>query len=260
MRRLPRLALLVGLCAGACSLQDFSSLNRCAGKPDSAACPLPQAGAPSSSGTAQGGTAAAGGSATEGGAVENNAGGLAAGAGYDVAGQAGDGAAGAPPKPPGLRALYAYAPNDPDTPEASKSIRADLEIINDSPVEVPLAGITLRYYYTYEAAQNSEKSCLSDEQRALATCSTISVAFASYSSASGLANAYFELTFTDAPDAMLGANGGSSGRIKLSVQKPKYELQNLTNDYSYDGTVLTLQEWPKVTLQRDGELLFGTPP
>ncbi|HVY29503.1 MAG TPA: cellulose binding domain-containing protein [Polyangiaceae bacterium] len=259
MRRLPRLALLAGLCAGACSLQDFSSLDRCAGQPDSAACPLPQAGAPSSSGSGQGGTPTLGGGASEGGAVEN-AGGLAAGAGYDVAGQGGDGAAGAPHAPHGLRALYAYAPNDPDTPQTSKSIRADLEIVNDSPVEVPLAGITLRYYYTYEAAQNSEKSCLSDEQGALASCSSIAVAFASYSSVSGLANAYFELTFTDDPDAMLGANGGKSGRIKLSVQKPKYALQDLTNDYSYDGSVLALQEWPKVTLQREGELLFGTPP
>lgn len=255
MRRSPRLALLGGLCAAACSLQDFSSLNRCAGKPDSAACPLAQAGAAPSGGGGAGGNEAAGG----GGGLDL-AGAGAAGAGYDGTGQAGDGAAGAPDMPSGLRALYAYSPNDPDTPEMSKSIRADLEIINDSPVDVPLAGITLRYYYTSEMAQNSEVSCLSDEHDAVATCDDISVSFAGYSSASGLANAYFEVTFSSDPADVLGANGGPSGRIKLSVQKPKFAVQDLTNDYSYDGTVLTLQDWPKVTLHRDGKLLFGTPP
>jgi hypothetical protein len=255
MRRPPRLALFVGLCAGACSLQDFSSLNRCAGQPDSAACPLPQAGATASSGSDAGGTEAAGG----GGALDL-AGGGAAGAGYDGSGQAGDGAAGAPIAPSGLRALYAYSPNDPDTPEMSKSIRADLEIINDSPVDVPLVGITLRYYYTSEMSQNSEMSCLSDEHDAVATCDDISVSFASYSSPSGLANAYFEVTFSSDPADVLGANGGPSGRIKLSVQKPKFAVQDLTNDYSYDGNALTLQDFPKVTLHRDGQLLFGTPP
>jgi hypothetical protein len=212
------------------------------------------------SGAASGGSPATGGSTTEGGSSPDLGGGGAAGAGYDVAGQGGDGAAGAPLTPSGLRALYAYAPNDPDTPEMSKSIRADLEIINDNPFEVPLAGITLRYYYTSEMAPNSEVSCLSDQQDALARCSKLRVTFASYESASGLANAYFELSFSDDPADLLGANGGPSGRIKLSVQKPKYAVQDVTNDYSYDGSVLTLQDWPKVTLHRDGKLLYGTPP
>jgi hypothetical protein len=258
MRQRRRFALLTGLCVGACSLQDFSSLNRCAGKSDSPACPLPEAGAPSAaagSGSAHGGDGALGGNDSG-----DRAGAGAAGAGYDVAGQAGDGASGAPPMPSGLRALYAYSPNDPDTPEASKSIRADLEIVNDSPLDVPLAGITLRYYYTSEASQNSEWTCLSDEHDAVASCSDVSVTFSSYSSPSGLANAYFEVSFSSDPSDLLGANGGVSGRIKLSVQKPKFAVQNLTNDYSYDAAVLSLQDWPQVTLQRAGQLLYGTPP
>lgn len=251
-----RFALVAGLCVGACSLQDFSSLSRCAGKPDSAACPLPEAGAKAAGG-GSGGDGAVGGSG-----FGDMAGALAAGAGYDVAGQAGDGTAGAPNTPSGLRALYAYSPNDPDTPQASKSIRADLEVINDSAVDVPLSGITLRYYYTSEVQRNSEFTCLSDEKDAASTCSDVSVTFpsSSYSSPSGLANAYFEVSFSTEPTAMLGANGGVSGRIKLSVQKPKFAVQDLTNDYSYGGDVSALQEWPKVTLHRDGQLLFGTPP
>lgn len=253
-----RLAVLAGVCAAACSLQDFSDLDRCAGQASSSTCPRPgpEGGAPSSAGTAgasaaRGGVDVGGSSLLEGGA---------AGAGYDGAGRAGDGAAAAPSAPSGLRALYAYSPNDPDTPEASKSIRADLAIVNDSPRDVPLAGITLRYYYTSEAAPCSEWSCLSDERDAVVSCDDVSVGFASYSSPSGLANAYFEVTFSTDSAEVLGANGGSSGRLKLSVQKPKFAVQDVTNDYSYDGRMLSLSDWPKVTLQRDGQLLYGTPP
>jgi len=75
--------------------------------------------------------------------------------------------------------------------------------------------------------------------------------FASYKPQSGLTNAYFEISFTgDVAQAWaLGRQCGTSGPIQLFVSKADFELQDLTNDYSWDGTVLTLTEWPKVTLQ-----------
>src|SRR6185369_17146843 len=93
-------------------------------------------------------------------------------------------------------------------------------------------------------------------------CAGISLSFASYDSASGLANAYFEVAFTGsvAKDWVLGANGGSTGPVKLTASKASFALQDLTNDYSWDGSVTTLTDWPKVALFRSGELVFGTPP
>ena len=244
----PRVALLLGAYLGGCSLQDFSSLNRCTDKPESSACPLGAAGGSSATG---GAVASAG---TASGAPTEDLPGGAAGAGDGNLPMAGDGAGGLAPAPPDLRVQYAYftADKDPstDTPAMSKSIRAELEVVNDSAAEVPLSDITLKYYYTSEAAQVSKWSCNIIANNTLVSCDGVALSFASYEPQSGLTNAYFEVSFTgDVAKAwMLGANGGTSGPIQLFVSKAGFELQNLTNDYSWDGTVLTLTDWPKVTL------------
>jgi Cellulose binding domain len=257
----PRVALLLGACFCGCSLQDVSALNRCTGKAASAACPLSVAGTASVAGA----TTAAGGS--DAGAPTDDLVGGAAGAGYGNLPMAGDGAGGPAVTPPDLRVQYAYftADNDPstDTPAMSKSIRAELQVVNHSPVDVPLSEITLRYYYTSEAAPATMWKCQYVMDSAVANdCDGISVSFASYTSKDGLANAYFEVSFTGdvAAGWLLGANGGPSGPIELTVSKTGYALQDLTNDYSWNGELLTLTDWPKITLQRNGELVFGTPP
>ena len=250
-------ALLLGGVLCGCSLQDVSSLNRCSGKPESAACPLDGGGSSGSGGVAAGGLAT-GGSATGGADSEVVGGAADAGSGA----VAGDAAGGQAAEPIRLRVQYDYPPPDPVTPaKASKAIRADLQIINDSAVDVPLSGIALRYYYTYEAEQCSDFACLSVNHDAVVNdCDGMVVSFQSYSSST--ANAYFELSFTADAAAgwVLGANGGVSGNIKLQAFKPKFEVQDLTNDYSFDESIESLTDWPKITLYRDGELLFGTPP
>ena len=176
---------------------------------------------------------------------------------------AGDGAGGLAAAPPDLRVQYAYVPDNPDTPAMSKSIRVELQVVNDSPVEVPLSEITLRYYYTYEAAQVSQWKCNPiGNDMVVSDCAGVTLSFASYKPQTGPTNAYFEVSFTGDVAAawVLGANGGKSGAFQLFPAKAGFELQDLTNDYSWDGSVLTLTDWPKVTLYRAGELVFGTPP
>jgi endoglucanase len=257
----PRGALLLGAALVACSLQDVSSLNRCTGKPDSVDCPFDAGGAPSSGGTGLGGTGLAG--VAQGGTASGVEAG-AAGVGAGVGASAGEGEAGAAPEPLRLRVQYDYPPPDPITPaDMSKAIRADLQIVNDSAVDVPLSGITLRYYYTSEAEQCSDFACLSVNHDAVVNaCKGISLSFQSYDSPSNLANAYWELSFDPAvaADWVLGANGGVSGNIKLQAFKPNFALQDLRNDYSFDASLTALTDWPQITLYRDGVLLFGTPP
>ncbi|HXK20770.1 MAG TPA: hypothetical protein VNG33_23325, partial [Polyangiaceae bacterium] len=121
----------------------------------------------------------------------------------------------------------------------------------------------LQYYYTSEAAQASMWKCQYVNVDAVVNdCDGISLSFASYMSETGLANAYFEVSFTGTAAAgwMLGAHGGTSGPIELTISRTNFALQDLTNDYSWDGSLLTLTDWPKITLRRAGELVFGTPP
>jgi len=186
-----------------------------------------------------------------------------AGTTQDVAGaaganaSAGAGGVGETP-PPELVVLYAdYSEPPDDDPKASTQIRAAFVIENLSDVDVPLANLTLRYYYTLEAASAQVFEC--DFFNGDKDCAGVQVTFVAVKDA----DYYAELSFEPpAGDLVMTALGGKSGLIRVRFRKENFSEQNQTNDYSFresDG-IDPVDEQDHVTLYLDGKLVYGLEP
>ncbi|MGG4142196.1 cellulose binding domain-containing protein, partial [Paenibacillus algorifonticola] len=69
---------------------------------------------------------------------------------------------------------------------------------------------------------------------------------------------YVELSFTSGAGAIQA--GGQSGDIQLRMYKTDWTNFDETNDYSYDPTKTSYQDWNKVTLYKGGNLIWGIEP
>lgn len=249
----------------ACSLHSLDRLDSCRRTPEASECRggASAAGTSAASGSEQGGnnSSASGaggggnGSGTDGGGTSSSAG---------VAGsEAGEaGAAGATPLPRTVVALYAdYSEGDDKNPEESTQVRAAFDIVNESPDDVPMSELTLRYYYTLEDASAQHLDCdyPRDGEDAW-KCEAIQVMFGTLTAME--AKHYVEVSFAPSKDWTLASLGGHSGVFKLRFRKANFSVQNLNNDWSFavNDSIEPVNEQPHVTLYRNGELVYGVEP
>lgn len=69
---------------------------------------------------------------------------------------------------------------------------------------------------------------------------------------------YVELSFTSGAGSIPA--GGQSGDIQLRIYKTDWSNFDESNDYSYDPTKTSYQDWDKVTLYQGGSLVWGIEP
>lgn len=193
---------------------------------------------------AQGGIAAGGGGAQVGGAAAN-------------AGAAGSADA------PGLALLYAdHSSADKEAKTASRSIRPNFLIENQGEASVPMAELSVRYYYTLEAASTQTFVCdFVNKDAVVDDCDRVKAAFGSLNGTE--AKHYVEVTFEPANGAawLLPPLGGQSGIIQVRFYNGNFTPQDQTNDYSFDPTKVDVPEpWQHVTLYRRGVLVSGLEP
>ncbi|MNC14810.1 Endoglucanase 5 precursor [compost metagenome] len=67
-----------------------------------------------------------------------------------------------------------------------------------------------------------------------------------------------EISF--APGAGNLAPGADTGEIQVRINKTDWTSYNESNDYSYSGTQQAFADWDKVTLHREGILVWGLEP
>lgn len=265
--------LWVTLISGAgCSLRSLERLQRCNGKPVSADCPDGSAGN-ASGGSGAGGSATRAGSAGLGGA-ENVSGSDSAGGAESVGGSAGssgmamagatdEGGAGGSPAASSLVLLYAdrSASSDED-PSASLAVRPTFSIENQGDSSVSLSELTIRYFYTLEAASTQTFLCdFVRKDTVVNNCKGIKATFGTLSGSE--AKNYIEIGF-EPPSGeswLISPIGGSSGIMQLRFYNGNFAKQDQTNDYSFDPTkAKDPVEWTHVTLYRNGQLIYGTEP
>jgi mannan endo-1,4-beta-mannosidase len=156
--------------------------------------------------------------------------------------------------------LYADYSESGVDPKESSMIRAAFAIVNRSDTVVSLSNVTLRYYYTLEAASEQAFVCDSVSDSAVVNdCEGVKLSFGTLTEP----DRYVELSF-EPPDGqwVLSALGGKSGPIKVRFFKQDFSLQDQTNDYSFrasDG-VDPVAEHERVTLYVDGQLAYGIEP
>ena len=248
----------------ACSLHSLDGLERCTGKPSSDSCP-----SESAKGGDAGAAAGTGANAGSGGASGTvGVGGVAggsAGAPVNQAGMGGDaggvGAGGAVDT--GLVLLYAdhsHVDHDPTT--AARAVRPTFLIENRGDAPVPVAQLSIRYFYTLEAAATQTFLCDFVHPDAVVNeCAGVQGAFGTLSGKA--AKNYLEVSFVPPAGETweLPAFGGQSGTLQLRFYNGTFQDQDQTNDYSFNPTIVDdPAEWDHVTLYRNGNLVYGVEP
>lgn len=132
-----------------------------------------------------------------------------------------------------------------DTNATDSQIKPNFNIKNIGNTPVSLSDLTIRYYFTKEGTADMDSAI----DWAPVGSENIQRTFT---------DSYVELSFTTAAGSI--QPGGQSGDIQLRMYKTDWSNFDETNDYSYDPTKTSYQDWEKVTLYKDGILVWGIEP
>ena len=141
-----------------------------------------------------------------------------------------------------------------DTSATDQQIKPHLTIVNAGTTAVPLSELTARYWYTRDGTQPQAYDC----DHAVVGCANVAATFAVLPTPVPAADAYLQLGF--GPGAGMLQPGAQTGEIQNRVHNQNWTSFNEANDYSYDGTKTAFADWNRVTLYRNGVLVWGTEP
>ncbi len=150
-----------------------------------------------------------------------------------------------------LRVQYKAQNTNPNDGE----ITPHFKIVNTSTnISVPLSELKLRYWYSIDGDRPQQFSCF----WAQVGCANINAALVPLATPIGGMDYYLELGFGTGAGSIAG--GGSSGEIHTRLNKSDWSAYNESNDYSFDATKLAFADWNRVTLYRNGVLVWGNEP
>jgi cysteine-rich repeat protein len=134
-----------------------------------------------------------------------------------------------------------------------------LKIINNGGAPIPLSELSVRYWFTNDGTQGLQAFC--DWASLSSTtfnndCAQIKQSFTTLSPVRTNADRYLEVHFTS---SNVLAPGGSTGEIQLRFAKLDWSNFNENNDYSHRISS-TYLDTTKITVYRNGVLIWGTPP
>jgi PKD repeat protein len=144
-----------------------------------------------------------------------------------------------------------YKPGD--TNASDNTIRANFQIVNTGGTSVPLSELKIRYWFTREGSASQSFWC---DWAALGSQHVTGI-FTNITPVTG-ANHYVEISFSSAAGSV--AAGGNTGEIQTRYAKNDWSNYNESDDYSFDATKTSFADWTKVTLYRNGVLVWGTAP
>lgn len=154
----------------------------------------------------------------------------------------------------GLEILY--APDDPGSP-ADSHIKPRLRIVNNTPATIPLSELTFRYWYTSETSLPQIFNC----DYTPIGCSHVSGQFTTlpigHPRRTSVTDTYLEVGFGGSAGSL---PGGGVVELVLRLNKGDWGNYNELNDYSYAPDRYALLRWEKITLYRNGTLVWGAEP
>jgi hypothetical protein len=140
-----------------------------------------------------------------------------------------------------------------NTSAGDNQIRPHITIVNTGASAVPLSELTVRYWYTVDGDKAQSFAC----DYAIVGCANVKGAFAKLSVPRAGADTYLELSFTGTGTI---AAGGQTGAIQTRLNKTDWTNYNESDDYSFDPSKTTFADWSRVTLYRNGLLVWGSEP
>lgn len=141
-----------------------------------------------------------------------------------------------------------------DTIPGDNHFKPHFRIANTGTAAVPLSELTIRYWYTIDGEKSQTFNC----DYATVGCSSLSGQLVKLDQARTGADYYLEISFK--AEAGQLAPGGTSGEIQVRINKNDWSNYNESDDYSFDAAKTAFADWNKVTLYRNGTLVWGIEP
>jgi len=135
-----------------------------------------------------------------------------------------------------------------------EAIGPELNIVNTGASSVPLNQLKVRYYFTREGTSTLRFVCYYTDLPG--GCGSITKQFVTITPAVSGADTYLELGFSS---GTLAANS-QTGEIYFNIHKADWSNFDQSNDYSFNGTFTDYTDWNKITLYRNGSLVWGVEP
>jgi hypothetical protein len=152
-------------------------------------------------------------------------------------------------------ALKVQYQNSTSPPEPMTStVRVRVDVFNAGTKDVPLANVTVRYWFTDAGGSGDKATCYYAQDG----CAAIATKFSPVTPPRARADRYLEIGFSGTGNLAPGAHTGS---ISIGVQHvaggPLYDQ---TDDYSYGENEPNAVDWPKVTAYVGTSLSWGVEP
>jgi len=149
-----------------------------------------------------------------------------------------------------------YSVGDTGSPN-DNNIKPDIQLINNTAETIPLSQLKLHYWYTHDSNKPQTFNC----DYSSVGCANLTGAFVQLPTNSpnltGTSDTYLEIDFTDSAGSL--AAGGRAD-LYLRVNKNDWSNYSEANDYSFDATKLAPAPWNRITISRNGALLWGVEP
>jgi len=136
-----------------------------------------------------------------------------------------------------------------------------LRLFNNTTSDIPLSELKLRYWYTVDTSQSETFNCDYASYAFGCPSSNVVGAFPTIPTNSpnrtGLSDTYIETGFNSSAGNL---TAGSQLVIYLRAFKTDLSNFNEVNDYSYDPNGADMTRWDRVTVYRNGVLIWGVEP
>ncbi|WP_342746204.1 cellulose binding domain-containing protein [Paenibacillus donghaensis] len=141
-----------------------------------------------------------------------------------------------------------------ETGTAVNSIRASLQLRNESGTSIPLNELTIRYWYTSDgsAAQTLEFDyAVIGKEKLLTEIVPLTTPLAG-------ADTYAEIGFTAGAGSL--AASGTTGDIQFRIHNNNWSNYNQADDYSFQPAITSNAANDRITVYYQGKLIYGIEP
>lgn len=153
---------------------------------------------------------------------------------------------------------FPYAPYDAVT---DGSILPRIRLMNNTSLSIPLSELKLRYWYTIDTLASQTFQCDYTSTFGCPNPTNMIGTFTTLASNSpnktSLSDTYIETGFS-ASAGNLGAGGEFDTYLRIAKDNPNIYIK--TNDYSFDPSRPDLARWERITVYRNGTLVWGIEP